>query len=124
MLINFTPHLMPMSRGILESIYVKLAPGKTAAELKTHLQGVYENEPFVHILEGGKVPETRHVRGSNNCFINVFEDRLSGRAIIISAIDNLVKVRRFEGGGGGREGGMALMTVSLYLHLSHSTTYV
>eukprot|EP00624_Nannochloropsis_granulata_P005101 evm.model.NODE_36126_length_19233_cov_20.094889.8 len=80
-----------MSRGILESIYVKLAPGKTAADLKAHLQGVYEKEPFVHILQGGKVPETRHVRGSNNCIINVFDDRLPGRAIIISAIDNLVK---------------------------------
>ncbi|KAM3575415.1 hypothetical protein VYU27_002639 [Nannochloropsis oceanica] len=90
-LINFTPHLMPMSRGILESIYVKLAPGKAAADLKAHLQEVYEKEPFVHILQGGKVPETRHVRGSNNCIINVFDDRVPGRAIIISAIDNLVK---------------------------------
>ena len=104
-LINFTPHLMPMSRGILESIYVKLAPGKTAADLKAHLQGVYEKEPFVHILQGGKVPETRHVRGSNNCIINVFDDRLPGRAIIISAIDNLVKVRLKGDMKGGREGG-------------------
>lgn len=90
--VNFTPHLMPMSRGILESIYVKLAPGKTAADLKAHLQATFEAEPFVHVLEGKKVPETRHVRGSNNCFINVFDDRVPGRAIIISAIDNLVKV--------------------------------
>jgi N-acetyl-gamma-glutamyl-phosphate reductase len=91
--INFTPHLMPMSRGILESIYVKTAPGKTAADLKAHLQGVYAQEPFVHVLEGSKVPETRLVRGSNHCFINVFADRVPGRAIIVSAIDNLVKVR-------------------------------
>jgi N-acetyl-gamma-glutamyl-phosphate reductase len=91
-LVNFTPHLMPMSRGILESIYVKLAPGKTAADLKAHLEARYEKEPFVHVLEGKKVPETRHVRGSNNCFMNVFDDRVPGRAIIISAIDNLVKV--------------------------------
>lgn len=105
-LINFTPHLMPMSRGILESIYVKLAPGKAAADLKAHLQEVYEKEPFVHILQGGKVPETRHVRGSNNCIINVFDDRVPGRAIIISAIDNLVKVRLKGRRGGGREGGI------------------
>ena len=90
-IINFTPHLMPMSRGILESIYVKLAPGKTAKDLKDHLQMTYKNEPFVHILEGGALPQTRHIRGSNNCFINVVQDRVPGRAIIISAIDNLVK---------------------------------
>ena len=49
---NFTPHLMPMSRGILETIYVKLAPGKTAVDLKKHLEETYKNEPFVHVLEG------------------------------------------------------------------------
>ena len=90
-IVNFTPHLMPMSRGILESIYVKLAPGKTAKDLKDHLQMTYKNEPFVTILEGGALPQTRHIRGSNNCFINVVQDRVPGRAIIISAIDNLVK---------------------------------
>ena len=51
-ILNFTPHLMPMSRGILETIYVKLAPGKTAADLKTHLANTYKSEPFVHVLEG------------------------------------------------------------------------
>lgn len=90
-IVNFTPHLMPMSRGILETIYVKLTAGYTAADLKTHLAKTYENEPFVHILEGSGSPQTRHVRGSNNCFINVIADRVPGRAIIISAIDNLVK---------------------------------
>ena len=90
-IVNFTPHLMPMSRGILESIYVKLAPGKTAKDLKDHLIATYKDETFVTILEGGALPQTRHVRGSNNCFINVVQDRVPGRAIIISAIDNLVK---------------------------------
>jgi N-acetyl-gamma-glutamyl-phosphate reductase len=52
LIVNFTPHLMPMSRGILESIYVKLAPGKTAADLKTHLENTYKDEPFVHVLPG------------------------------------------------------------------------
>lgn len=89
--LNFTPHLMPMSRGILESIYVKLAPGKTAADLKAQLEQTYREEPFVHVLEGSALPQTRHVRGSNNCIMNVVEDRIPGRAIIISAIDNLVK---------------------------------
>ena len=89
--VNFTPHLMPMSRGILESIYVKLAPGKTAADLKSKLEEKYKDEPFVHILEGSTLPQTRFVRGSNHVVINVVQDRIPGRAIIISAIDNLVK---------------------------------
>ena len=91
MTVNFTPHLMPMSRGILETIYVRLSPGKTAADLKAHLTSVYKDEQFVTVLQGTYLPQTRHVRGSNNCFINVVADRIPGRAIIISAIDNLVK---------------------------------
>ena len=89
--VNFTPHLMPMSRGILESIYVKLAPGKTAADLKIKLEEKYKDEPFVHILEGSTLPQTRFVKGSNHVVINVVQDRIPGRAIIISVIDNLVK---------------------------------
>lgn len=50
--VNFTPHLMPMSRGILETIYVKMKPGFSAQDLKSHLIKVYENEPFVHVLDG------------------------------------------------------------------------
>lgn len=90
-IVNFTPHLMPMSRGILESIYVKTAAGVTAKDLKEELQRRYKDEAFVHILEGAALPQTRHVRGSNNVFVNVVQDRVPGRAIIIAAIDNLVK---------------------------------
>lgn len=82
---------MPMSRGILESIYVKTKPGIKAIDLKNALIKQYQNEPFVHILEGSVAPQTRHVRGTNLCYINVFDDRVPGRAIIISVIDNLVK---------------------------------
>jgi N-acetyl-gamma-glutamyl-phosphate reductase len=89
--INFTPHLMPMSRGILEAIYVKLQKGKTAADLKNELMETYKEEPFVTILDDKVMPATRHVRGSNHCFMNVVDDRIPGRAIIVSAIDNLVK---------------------------------
>ena len=90
-MVNFTPHLMPMSRGILEAIYVKLTPGNTAADLKAHLEKTYEEEPFVHVLPGQVLPQTRHIRGSNHCNMQVVADRLPGRAIIVSAIDNLVK---------------------------------
>lgn len=89
--VNFTPHLMPMNRGILSSIYVKLAAGKTAQDLHAELTRVYANEAFVKVLPFGSIPATRHVRGSNICAVGVAADRISGRAIIIAAEDNLVK---------------------------------
>jgi N-acetyl-gamma-glutamyl-phosphate reductase len=89
-IVNFTPHLMPMSRGIEESIYVKMKPGVTAEDLKKKLVEQYANEPFVHILYGSSVPQTRHVRGSNLCYVNVYQDRVPGRAIILSVIGKMV----------------------------------
>ncbi len=88
---NFTPHLMPMNRGILSSIYVRLADGVTADDARSALTRRYDGEPFVHVVEAGLAPATRHVRGSNNCLIGVFADRVPGRAIVLSVIDNLVK---------------------------------
>lgn len=89
--INFQPHLVPMSRGILASCYVKLAEGQTADSLRAALTARYADEPFVRVLPQGVVPHTRHVRGSNYCLISVFPDRIAGRAIVFSVIDNLVK---------------------------------
>lgn len=89
--VNFTPHLMPMSRGILSSIYVKLANGATADDLRASLTKRYAGERFVRIAAQGIAPATRHVRGTNYCIIGVFPDRVPGRAILISVIDNLVK---------------------------------
>jgi N-acetyl-gamma-glutamyl-phosphate reductase len=89
--VNFTPHLMPMSRGILSTIYVRLANGASADDLRRTLQERYDGEPFVRVLPAGTAPATRHVRGSNHCLIGVFADRVPGRAILLSAIDNLVK---------------------------------
>lgn len=90
-LVAFTPHLMPMSRGMLSTIYVRTANGAKAADLRAELARVYQDEPFVGVLPEGAVPATRHVRGSNFCFMNVFDDRLPGRVIVTSVIDNLVK---------------------------------
>jgi len=90
-LVAFTPHLMPMARGILATTYVKLKGSATADDLRDMLRNTYKDEPFVKVLADGVAPQTRHVRASNLCLINVFADRLPGRAIIISAIDNLVK---------------------------------
>ena len=87
--VNFTPHLMPMNRGILATIYVRCRAGADA--LREALARRYADEPFVRVLAAGTAPATRHVRGSNHCLIGVFDDRIEGRAILISAIDNLVK---------------------------------
>ena len=89
--VTFTPHLMPMSRGILSTIYVKLAGKNTAGDLRAILQKTYAGEPFVHILPEGITPSTHQVRGTNDCVIGVFADRIAGQAIIVSVIDNLVK---------------------------------
>jgi N-acetyl-gamma-glutamyl-phosphate reductase len=90
--VSFTPHLMPMNRGILSSIYVRMAKGASLGDLRDALEEAYRGEPFVQVLpsEGG-MPSTHHVRGSNLCLIGLAQDRLAGRAIVISALDNLVK---------------------------------
>jgi N-acetyl-gamma-glutamyl-phosphate reductase len=90
-IVNFTPHLMPMNRGILSTIYVRLAGGESPAGLRAALSERFADEPFVRVVPEGVSPATRHVRGSNHCLIGVFPDRLAGRAILISVIDNLVK---------------------------------
>jgi len=89
--IRFTPHLVPMNRGILSTIYVNLAAGKTAQDLRNALNNAYANEPFVHIAPAGIAPSTHMVRGTNRCMIGVFEDHKAGSAILISVIDNLTK---------------------------------
>ena len=89
--VTFTPHLVPMNRGILATIYVRGVSGRSPEDLHAILLKRYANEPFVHVLPFGEMPQTRHVRGSNMTFIWVAKDRIPGRAIIGSALDNLVK---------------------------------
>ncbi len=89
--VTFTPHLLPINRGILSTIYVRGKRGRTPEELHAILLKAYMKEPFVHVLPFGETPQTRHVRGSNMTFIGVAKDRIAGRAIIVSALDNLVK---------------------------------
>ncbi len=90
-IVTFTPHLVPMNRGILSTIYVRGKRGRTPADLHALLLKFYAKEPFVHVLPFGETPATRHVRGSNMTFIGVANDRIPGRAIVVSALDNLVK---------------------------------
>ena len=79
-----------MSRGELCTSYVKLK-GATADDLRAALSAAYKNEPFVHVAKKGVLPQTQNVRGSNYVQVGVIEDRIKGRAIVISALDNLVK---------------------------------
>jgi N-acetyl-gamma-glutamyl-phosphate reductase len=88
--VSFTPHLVPMNRGILSTIYVR-GPERLPEELHAILLKAYASEPFVHVLPFGEMPQTRHVRGSNLTFIGLAKDRQAGRAIIGSALDNLTK---------------------------------
>jgi N-acetyl-gamma-glutamyl-phosphate reductase len=89
--VTFTPHLVPMNRGILSTIYVRGIAGKSPEDLHAILSTSYATEPFVHVLPFGEMPQTRHVRGSNMTFLGVTRDRIAGRAIVGSALDNLVK---------------------------------
>lgn len=89
--VSFTPHLVPMNRGMMATIYVRMADGVTADELRTALANRYEAEPFVGVTPAGVAPATRHVRASNHALIGVFPDRTPRGAIIVSVIDNLVK---------------------------------
>jgi N-acetyl-gamma-glutamyl-phosphate reductase len=87
--ISFTPHLVPMNRGELVTCIVETS--RPIADLRAVLAARYGSEPFVHLLREGVAPATRMVRGSNHVVVNVFADRVPGRAIVIAAIDNLVK---------------------------------
>ena len=87
---SFTPHLVPMNRGIFSTIYVR-ALAASPEDLHALLSRTYASEPFVHVLPFGQMPQTRHVRGSNMTFIGVAKDRVERRAIICSALDNLTK---------------------------------
>jgi N-acetyl-gamma-glutamyl-phosphate reductase len=89
--VRFTPHLVPMNRGILATIYVDLAKGKTVDDCRAELQKTYQNEPFIRVLASNLFPSTAMTRGSNLCVMGVYADRIPGKAILVSAIDNLVK---------------------------------
>ncbi len=89
--VTFTPHLVPMNRGILSTIYVRGQGGRSPEDLHAVLLKFYAKAEFVHVLPFGETPQTRHVRGSNMTFIGIARDRIAGRAIVVSALDNLTK---------------------------------
>ena len=89
--ITFTPHLVPMDRGILSTCYATPNKATTTEKLVTLYQEFYDGEPFVRVLPQGSLPSTAFVAGSNFCDIAPLVDSRTGRIIIVSAIDNLVK---------------------------------
>lgn len=90
-LLTFTPHLLPMDRGILSTIYSVPKKVITTEKLLKLYNKFYAGEPFVRVLSRGSLPSTAFVRGSNFCDIAPLVDERTGRIIVISAIDNLVK---------------------------------
>ena len=91
-LVNFTPHLVPMSRGELVTAYVRLAGAHTPPRSFRRVCGALRGCALSsNSRPEGTLPSTQFVRGSNYCMIGVYADRIPGRAIVISAIDNLVK---------------------------------
>lgn len=90
-IINFTPHLLPMDRGIISTIYAKLRKNLDTSELISVYRGIFASEPFIRILDEGIYPNTKNVRGSNFCEIGIQVVKRTNSVIIVSAIDNLVK---------------------------------
>ncbi len=89
--VAFVPHLLPVARGILTTIYAPLKEGVSPESFQRVYREYYQNEPFVRVLEGGRLPDIKHVRGSNFCDVGIRVDQDRGLAVIVSAIDNLVK---------------------------------
>lgn len=89
--INFTPHLVPMNRGILATAYASLKEGVTEEQIRAAYDKYYANEKFVRVLKPGVCPETRWVEGSNYVDVNFKVDPRTHRVIMMGAIDNLVK---------------------------------
>ena len=85
--VQFTPHLLPANRGILATVYVS----GNSDKIYESLRRAYADEPFIHLLKMGEHPSTRHIRGSNYCHVGVVSDRIKDRALVIVALDNLVK---------------------------------
>ena len=96
--LQFTPHLMPMVRGLLATVYARLRdPGLTADDCSTLLAAAYRHSPGVVVLPVGSYPSTKWVRQTNRCLLSVQVDRRTGQLIVMSAIDNLVKGQAGQG---------------------------
>ncbi len=89
--VRFTPHLIPVSRGMVSTMYVPLNAQLSAQTIRDAFVEYYRDEQFIRVLPGGTFPDTIHVRGSNLCMISVEVDERTGIVVVMSALDNLVK---------------------------------
>lgn len=89
--VSFTPHLLPVARGLLITAYARLAEGVSGDDVHAALTGAYDDEPFVHVLPPGSFPSTKSVVGSNGCQISASVDERTGRVLVTSVTDNLGK---------------------------------
>ncbi len=105
--VRFTPHLLPMNRGILASVYVK----GDAKIVHQALEKAYETEPFLQVLPFGSLPSTRDITGSNFCHLGVIGDRVPGRALVVAVLDNLTK----------GSSGQAIQNANLMLGIDETT---
>ncbi|MGN8645992.1 N-acetyl-gamma-glutamyl-phosphate reductase [Gracilibacillus sp. HCP3S3_G5_1] len=87
----FTPHIVPMTRGIMSTMYVDMKDNYSTKQLIDIYQTYYQDHPFVRIRKEGVFPSTKEVYGSNYCDIGLYADERTGKLIIVSVIDNLVK---------------------------------
>jgi N-acetyl-gamma-glutamyl-phosphate reductase len=88
--VTFVPHLVPLDRGILSSVYARLVPGTTRAQVDAAFENAYAHAPFVR-LTGDTLPEIKHVAHTNFCDLGWKVDEPGGRVFVVSVIDNLVK---------------------------------
>lgn len=109
--VSFTPHLVPMARGLLATCYGTLTDGVDADAVQTALTEAYADEPFVHVLAPGRFPHTKALAGSNGCQLSAVVDERTRRVTVTSAIDNL----------GKGAAGQALQNVNLMLGLEETT---
>ncbi len=87
--VSFTPHVIPINRGISSNIYLKLKKGKKIQDIRNFFE--QQDYLFLKLLNKDKIPLIKDVVGTNYCFFNIFEDRIKNRIILISVIDNLIK---------------------------------
>lgn len=89
--VTFTPHLLPVARGILSTVYASLNSGVTSRDIREIYRQQYQGEPFIRLLDGDNLPATQYVRGSNYCDLAFSIDPATRRIIVMTAIDNIVK---------------------------------
>jgi len=89
--VTFTPHVIPMERGMLSTIYANLSEKVSSAKALDLYKDFYKKEPFVQVLPEGEIPKIKDVTGENFCDIGLRVDERTGRLVVVSAIDNLLK---------------------------------